>query len=414
MSDRDALLAAIRARPAEDVPRLMFADWLDEHGTGTEREWAAFIRDDVTHAARDPFDPARLRWELIVKPRREVEAWARELFAGQSGTAPEALLRRGFPWLVSVTAEGFARLEPAWFARVPDPVPWFDQPSLALARAFDAPHFARAAGLKLLGTRLAAHQALALGNSRCTAALRAIDSDGDGIQGPALPVLARSDLFPRLERFAVIEPHWGGDAFAGALAELPPVALRELHFGMQQLAAERVTELLASPVAQGLRELSFALCALHADGVVRLAAAQLPNLEVLNAMNTQCGSHGLLALAVSPLLAQLRKLVVTNNRINATAVEALAARPEAAYLRVLEIGSNSIGNAGAAALFRSPHLMGLLALDLSFCMVGDEGIEALLESPLCDSLVLLRMQGAPASAEAKAALAARMGDRVRL
>lgn len=31
MSDRDALLAAIAASPADDTPRLVFADWLDEH-----------------------------------------------------------------------------------------------------------------------------------------------------------------------------------------------------------------------------------------------------------------------------------------------------------------------------------------------------------------------------------------------
>src|SRR5687768_2731314 len=32
LSDRDALLAAIRANPEEDPPRLVFADWLDENG----------------------------------------------------------------------------------------------------------------------------------------------------------------------------------------------------------------------------------------------------------------------------------------------------------------------------------------------------------------------------------------------
>lgn len=41
MSDREALLAAIRLHPDEDTPRLVFADWLDEHG---ESERAALIR----------------------------------------------------------------------------------------------------------------------------------------------------------------------------------------------------------------------------------------------------------------------------------------------------------------------------------------------------------------------------------
>src|SRR5437764_11864102 len=31
MADRDTFLAAIRAAPDDDTPRLVFADWLDEH-----------------------------------------------------------------------------------------------------------------------------------------------------------------------------------------------------------------------------------------------------------------------------------------------------------------------------------------------------------------------------------------------
>src|SRR4051812_1418443 len=44
MTDRDALLASIHATPDDDAPRLVFADWLDEHG---EPERAEFIRLQV-------------------------------------------------------------------------------------------------------------------------------------------------------------------------------------------------------------------------------------------------------------------------------------------------------------------------------------------------------------------------------
>ena len=44
LSDRDALLAAIRANPEEDTPRLMFADWLDELGGEANQARAEFIR----------------------------------------------------------------------------------------------------------------------------------------------------------------------------------------------------------------------------------------------------------------------------------------------------------------------------------------------------------------------------------
>ena len=41
MTDHDALLAAILAAPEDDAPRLIYADWLEEHG---QADRAAFIR----------------------------------------------------------------------------------------------------------------------------------------------------------------------------------------------------------------------------------------------------------------------------------------------------------------------------------------------------------------------------------
>ena len=41
MTDRDALLRAICANPEDDAPRLIYADWLDEHGDPLQAE---FIR----------------------------------------------------------------------------------------------------------------------------------------------------------------------------------------------------------------------------------------------------------------------------------------------------------------------------------------------------------------------------------
>jgi uncharacterized protein (TIGR02996 family) len=44
MSDEAAILAAIAAQPAQDTPRLAYADWLDEHGDAAARTRAEFIR----------------------------------------------------------------------------------------------------------------------------------------------------------------------------------------------------------------------------------------------------------------------------------------------------------------------------------------------------------------------------------
>jgi uncharacterized protein (TIGR02996 family) len=57
MSDADALLAAIRAAPDDDAPRLIYADWLDEHG---QSERAEFIRLQVLLARGGYIDPDRI------------------------------------------------------------------------------------------------------------------------------------------------------------------------------------------------------------------------------------------------------------------------------------------------------------------------------------------------------------------
>ncbi|MBM3980407.1 MAG: TIGR02996 domain-containing protein [Planctomycetes bacterium] len=74
MSDEKALLAAIWAHPHEDTPRLMYADWLDEHGQG---ERAEFIRVQIEAANLPTFDPERAskakRTRHLLAPH--VEGW---------------------------------------------------------------------------------------------------------------------------------------------------------------------------------------------------------------------------------------------------------------------------------------------------------------------------------------------------
>ena len=49
MTIPDALLAAIIADPDDNLPRLAYADWLEEFGTPSEVARATFIRDQVHH-----------------------------------------------------------------------------------------------------------------------------------------------------------------------------------------------------------------------------------------------------------------------------------------------------------------------------------------------------------------------------
>jgi uncharacterized protein (TIGR02996 family) len=54
MGDQDALLAAVCDRPDDDTPRLVLADWLDDHG---QPERAAFVRAQVELARTPAWEP---------------------------------------------------------------------------------------------------------------------------------------------------------------------------------------------------------------------------------------------------------------------------------------------------------------------------------------------------------------------
>ena len=92
-SDRAAFLRAIAEQPDDDLPRLVFADWLDEHG---EPERAEFIRVQC-ELARGPSDQLR-RNELMARQHELLTAhghkWSEE-WQGLRGVAWEEF-ERGF------------------------------------------------------------------------------------------------------------------------------------------------------------------------------------------------------------------------------------------------------------------------------------------------------------------------------
>jgi uncharacterized protein (TIGR02996 family) len=91
VSDDDPFLRAIIAKPGDDAPRLVYADWLDENG---RPERAEFIRVQLALARLPDGDP--LRSELQGRERellaRHEHEWTRPL----QGLVVGWTFRRGF------------------------------------------------------------------------------------------------------------------------------------------------------------------------------------------------------------------------------------------------------------------------------------------------------------------------------
>ncbi len=101
MTERECFIAAIVAQPADDTARLVYADWLEEHG---EVAHAQFVRVQIEHAALGNSDPKSFYISDLERMRhlkdREIELlqgqdhWLK--WAGKAIEDSGYLL--GYPW----------------------------------------------------------------------------------------------------------------------------------------------------------------------------------------------------------------------------------------------------------------------------------------------------------------------------
>ncbi|MBX9626755.1 MAG: TIGR02996 domain-containing protein [Gemmataceae bacterium] len=116
-ADQRALLAAVIAAPDDDTPRLVYADWLDEHCDDVQ---ANYIRESVRLARLPAGDPERpgLERRLTSVLEDNANEWAIAL-----GCAPAATgmcYRRGFVHTIRYhRLDDCLRDGPAWFRSAP-------------------------------------------------------------------------------------------------------------------------------------------------------------------------------------------------------------------------------------------------------------------------------------------------------
>lgn len=105
MADRKQWIEAIRAAPDDDEPRLVFADWLEEHGSHTDVARAEFIRTQIERANLPAEDPRQS--ELECRELRLLAEYGSEWFP--AGYFPERVrFRRGFVEAVELDTARFA------------------------------------------------------------------------------------------------------------------------------------------------------------------------------------------------------------------------------------------------------------------------------------------------------------------
>jgi uncharacterized protein (TIGR02996 family) len=222
MSDRDALLHAIAARPEEDTPRLMYADWLEENG---EPERADFVRTQV-HLAQ-PGLTREEQFQLVRKNVAYMKGWTRQ-WKDQLPRVP------GIEWgdfnrgLIEEVQANDERPVVVHAAEI------FAVPGVHILRL-----------RRLVG-------GLALADCPELERLRALRMVSARATAPHLRALLAS---PHLQNLKVLDLHGNGadDGVAGAIADGRFPHLTELWLGSNAIGSAGAHELTRSPHLAGLQ-----------------------------------------------------------------------------------------------------------------------------------------------------------------
>src|SRR5262245_6670429 len=117
MSDQAGLVRAICEHPGEDVHRLVYADWLDDHGRPDQAE---FSRAQVELAGLPEHDARVIRAHRVNRDRNAAPDGRPPPPPPADGTRWGYEYRRGFPWMAKVfPLSQFLPVAPYLFEQAP-------------------------------------------------------------------------------------------------------------------------------------------------------------------------------------------------------------------------------------------------------------------------------------------------------
>ncbi len=330
MGTEDAFLHDILAHPDDDVPRLIYADWLDERNDPR----GEFIRIQCALSRLSDEDPRR--WTLEMR-ERELLRDHHATWLPKDAAGLKCDFRRGFVERVEMTPEQFLSAADRIFEQAPirhlhmratqrigrapetqtDDNAWLSK--VALSR-----HLARLEGLTLTDLTL---------NQRDIQAL---------LQSPYLREQLTELHLSRLR----VEVGW---SYHTDFPDYP--RLKHLEISDMPLPAGMI---------RALAEVLF-----------------LDELISLDLANTSLSIEDLRALAYSSSLTNLRELNLSGNRLTHEASRILSEGSFLSQLETLHLGSNLLGDAGALVIGEWPPLPRLTRLNLRSNQIFATGIKAL-------------------------------------
>jgi uncharacterized protein (TIGR02996 family) len=419
--DREALLNAIREAPDDDLPRLAFADWLDEHGDEAERARACFIRLQCeADRLRRQSEEDGLPVPAVVKDlEKQADRILRQNKAAFLAGLPVGggfaiYFRRGMPeYAVPRSAKDFLKRADEAFRVAPIRDVTFSNFTLdELVQVFASGSLRWVEGLHLSGASLhgprLAGLVRTLSASADVASIRRLSLRAYCVRGVVdldalVSDLAAGKHWSSLTRLRLVAP---GNLSADAVRALGKAkhmpGLRDLILtGSETDEGPSLTAPAVAAIAanfKNLRGLSLGGKSFNDDGVAALVGSKgMSRLRLLEVMGAHrlASPNLLLELLTAPKLAGLAALSLVGpchrydyqtrrylDEAPRAPVSDLASVPPARrcrppVLRSLQLREHGLRDADAVVLARLPSLRGLVWLNLSDNGIGSEGAAAL-------------------------------------
>jgi uncharacterized protein (TIGR02996 family) len=271
------LLQAIRDEPGDDLPRLAYADWLEEHGDAARGEMIR-LQVELTRGA-----PDRARALVLLRRLRElVVAHRREWLGPLVEVARDAVFERGFVEDLRLPARAFLRHGGAILEAHPVTRLALSETRAVITELAACLHLSPVRALSLRGEELGDAEAAALARSPHFGHLRALDLRGNRLTEAGLVTLMAPAIFPRLEELNLAYNRIGDDL--GAFLSSPgPPQLRQLDLSGNGIAGPGARRLAGPSWLSRLAELSLAQNEMGEADLERLAAS--PHLAGVRSLN---------------------------------------------------------------------------------------------------------------------------------
>jgi uncharacterized protein (TIGR02996 family) len=407
--DESALLRGILDNPEDDSPRLVYADWLEEHGDQDGRERAEFIRLQCALASLALDAPGRdalvdREAELLARHRATwlapFPAWVRGLKGEQ------CRFQRGFLAHLKLTGSQLLRQAGSVFRRTPLLSVCLLNLQGRLQEVLACLHLAGVRRLELKLEGPSRDQASLLAHAPTLANVRALTLSGSPLRSSGLSELLASPYLTRLEALDLRGQDLGDEGCRILAAFGGHLRLRELNWANNAIGPAGAGALAGAAALASLDALNLSYNVLGAGGHAALARsanfAALTRLELRNSgLDGGLGAWaeapclpGLVSLDLGNntvrdnlpgLIARtgprLRDLSVDSCRAGPAVVRAIAENLHLTGLRTLNLVNNSLDDQALEQLASAPHLAGLrfLGLDMNYA-VSDAGVRALLAS----------------------------------